>query len=557
MLISHELTPHEVDCLVLGAGITGAGVARDAAMRGLRVLVVDSHDFASGTSHLTSKLIHGGLRYLEHGHVRPVVEGIIERDRLLNRLAPNLVTSMRFFMPFEWRRFPSWFACVFALQFYGLTDWLCGRGWSGGLLAPGLKRHCPHIKHFPLSILFRDAQTNDARLVLSTLRTAAVEGAVLWNYTKVDSAGFERGAWTVDLRCDQRDRRWTVRAKTIVNATGPWSPITAERLGSRRHELLWIKGSHILLRRSEAFGHDAIIIRSVRNGRPLWAVPWGQRLLLGSTESRYTGDLRAARPTKEEIDDLFESFVDYFPRLGTKRSDIRCAFAGVRPIVSQEGISENSLSRRHRIDADTDRRLITTNGGKLTTFRLMAEQTVDEVCRMLGGRPTSFSCRHRLRYEPLWPRLDAVRLDELTSSLRVTAEEIGVGSEIVDHLVRHYGADAGQVIDAMQSDKMMARPIAAGLPFTVGELMYLCRHERVCHLVDLLKRRTSVYFQADCAAFPALPALVERIAPLLGWDARRREAELASVANELRGDLGEAGGDVLDALEEAALSACA
>ncbi len=536
----HKLIPREVDCLVLGGGITGAGIARDAAMRSLRVMLVDSHDFASGTSHLTSKLIHGGLRYLEHGHVAPVIEGIVERDRLLNHLAPNLVSPMKFVMPFEWSRFPKWFAVTLSLQLYGLTDLLRDRRWSHGMFAPALRRDYPTIKSLPLAIAFWDAHTNDARLVMATLRTAAAEGASLWNYTTITEARFERGAWTVKLRCEPRDMEWTLRARTIVNATGPWSPTTAKMLGAKPMDLMWIKGSHILLRRPERFGPDAIVIRSVRDRRPLWAVPWENRLIIGSTESHYEGDLRNARPTATEVDDLFESFVDYFPTLGVSRTDIRGAFSGVRPIIPQAKDSENSLSRRHRITIDEQRRLITLTGGKLTTFRLMAEQAIDAVQRMLSKAAASRDLRQRLRHDLLWPRLTVPQMEHLRDTL---IERAGsrVPEAVVEHLTRHYGGDAAGIVNDIVDDPTLGHPIHEDLPYGLAELAYLCRTEKVCHLLDLLKRRTALYFLGDGAAAAELPRVIDRIAPILEWDTEQRAGELTAVGEELNADVGPIG----------------
>ncbi|MDO8630796.1 MAG: FAD-dependent oxidoreductase, partial [Phycisphaerales bacterium] len=287
-----HIMPGEVDCLVLGGGITGAGVARDAAMRGLRTVLVDSHDFASGTSHLTSKLIHGGLRYLEHCHFRLVAEGIVERDRLLNRMAPNLVAPLRFVIPFEGSRFPKWLLTVCGLQLYGLAEWLRSGRRSSPLLAAGMKRHYPALLPHPFGVNFWDAQTNDARLVMATVRTAYAAGAAVHNYTSVTDVARDKDGWNVRLRCELDDREWTLRARSIINATGPWSPMTARRLGVEPQELLWVKGSHLLLRRPPDFGRDAVIINSVRDRRALWIIPWETRLIVGSTESLYRGDLR-------------------------------------------------------------------------------------------------------------------------------------------------------------------------------------------------------------------------------------------------------------------------
>ncbi|MGB0715650.1 MAG: glycerol-3-phosphate dehydrogenase/oxidase [Phycisphaerae bacterium] len=537
MTTIHKLLPRDIDCLVLGGGITGAGIARDAAMRGLRCLLVDSHDFASGTSHLTSKLIHGGLRYLEHAHIKPVIEGIVERDRLLHTLAPNLVSPMRFIMPFEGRSFPKWLATVCSLQLYGLSDLVRDRRWSGGLLAPGLRRDYPEIKPHPFCISFWDAQANDARLVMSSLRAAEQEGAFLCNYTRIKAASFDGNRWSLQLVREEDGFEWTLQARSIVNATGPWSPLTAEALGVEPKELMWIKGSHILINRPARFGDDAIVIRSVRDRRPLWAVPWENRLIIGSTESRYSGVLREARPTRQEVDDLYESFVHYFPRLGVQRADIRCAFSGVRPIIAQSTASENSLSREHRISVDQHRHLITVNGGKLTTFRLMAQQTIDKIQVLIGRSKVDRDTKTRLQREMLWPGIPKCEIDSLIERHASAYPDVHRTPGLVRHLTRLYGRDAASIMDEMVRDPDLGKVLGDGPPITLAECGYLCRHEYVCHLVDLVKRRTSFYFLADDPGFTALAEIADHVAPILGWDTKRKIAEIAAVTFEFGADM--------------------
>ncbi len=537
MILSQETMPGKVDCLVLGGGITGVGIARDAAMRGLAVLLVESDDFASGTSHLTSKVIHGGLRYLEHGHIRPVIEGIIERDRLLNRMAPNLIRPLKFVMPFEGHRFPKWLLTLCGLQLYGLPEWYHRGRTSGAMLGVRLQRDYPTMRPHPFAVFFWDAQTNDARLVMAALRTAQIEGATICNYTSITEARFENELWTLRLRSNRHQREWVVRTRMLINATGPWSPLTARLLGVEPMELTWVKGSHIVLRRPREFGDDALIMRSVYDLRPLWAIPWHNRLIVGSTESRFTGDLRDIRATTAEIDDLFESFVRTFPGAGITRSDIRCAYAGVRPIIPQGRGSENSLSREHRIEVDRSRRLATILGGKLTTFRRMAEQTVDKVDRLLGRRPPRYALRSRLRRALLWPGLTSMEIKRLRANLtRVFGSSVR-GADVIGHLVRHYGWDASLVLDEVARQPGLGDPVFEGMPYCLAELRYLCRTEKVYHLIDLVKRRTPIYFLVDNSGFESLSLVVKHVAPILGWNEERQADELSAVADEFRADM--------------------
>jgi glycerol-3-phosphate dehydrogenase len=295
-----------------------------------------------------------------------------------------------------------------------------------------------------------------------------------------------------------------------------------------------VKGSHLLLRRPGSFGNDAIIIRSVGDGRPLWVIPWETRLIVGSTERRYHGDLRDVRPDADEIDDLWTSFLHYFPHCGLGRGDICAAYAGVRPIVEQAGDSDNSLSRKYEILSDQDRRLVTVNGGKLTTFRRMAEKTVDAVVRMMGRCETDGSIRERLRGERLWPGVDRRVVEQLTAQLTARANGRIGSASVIAHLARFYGRDAEKILDAAATGQ--TDPIYPGLPYCLAELAYLWKTEYVHHLLDLLKRRTSIYFLADRGGIDSLPAIVEVLRPLHQWSDHRIAEEIESVEREFRAD---------------------
>ncbi len=536
-----------VDCVVLGGGITGAGVARDAAIRGHDIVLLDSNDFASGTSHLTSKLIHGGLRYLEQGQFRLVYEGIRERDRLLNLIAPTLVKPIRFIIPFERNRFPKWLLTVLGLQLYGLSERLRWGRRSSPLLQYRLRESYPVMRFHSYGVTFWDAQTNDARLVLATLRSAQAAGAKLYNHTSIKKAQFEKGVWTLELFSSAENHTWTLQTKTIVNATGPWSPMTANLIGAVPMDLMWIKGSHIILRKPEKFGTDAVIIRSVKDQRSLWVVPWQHRLIVGSTESEFTGDLRDVRPDRYEVDDLFESFLRIFPTSGLTRKDITCVYAGVRPIIKQSIDSENSLSREHRIVIDHHRHMITITGGKLTTFRKMAEQTMDEADQLLGAKPISADTRHHLRNNLLWPELSKKQAQLLRKKWTAKLDQAAQNgsskngsvhnSHLVDHLVRHYGHDAEEILNETIAHPEQGQPLFPPMPHCLAEMTYLCRNEHVSHLIDLVKRRIPLYFLGDHCGMDVLPSVVDHIAPILGWDEERKAKELAAVKAEWDADL--------------------
>lgn len=541
--LGSSLTPHteDVDCLILGGGITGAGIARDAAIRGLKTILVDSRDFASGTSHLTSKLIHGGLRYLPQGKFKLVIEGVTERDRLLNQIAPHLVRPLRFIVPYSWSKFVNWLTTAAGIHGYGFLEWWrSGRG-CPPLFGPQLRRQFPYLRAHPFAVSYWDAQASDARLVISVLRSAECLDATILNYTTLDAARFADNRWHCQLSQENANHSIDVHARVVINATGPWSPDTAQKLGVPASELMWIKGSHLLLRRFPEFGPDAIVIRSVRDRRLLWVIPWETRLIVGTTESRYDGDLRNVRATSDEVDDLFQSFRRYFPSLNASTEDIVGTYAGVRPIVPQEGDKENRLSRRHEILVDGDRRLVTVNGGKLTTFRRMAEETIDAVESILrmetpsNHELTPPKVRQRLRNEIVWPGQDRPQIENLSRRLNEQfANRLQTSS--INHLVRLYGSDAEAIVETMiGAEGSSKNSIDLQLPYTSEELAYLCREEHVVHLLDLLKRRTPLYFlgKLDCKT---IRRIAEIAATTLNWDSARVDRECELVEAEMEAD---------------------
>lgn len=536
MTHSSLMEEQRVDCFILGGGITGAGVARDAAIRGLSLMLADSHDFASGTSHLTSKLIHGGLRYLGQWQLGLVRQGVRERNRLLNELAPNLVRPLRFVIPFDGRQRSGRLAVTTALSFYDLLGLFHGGRRSRALSAAETAQAYPYMVPTSGSMTFWDARANDARLVISVLRSAEELGASLLNYTRIESAVFDGSGWRIELHHGPSGKPIRIRAGVLVNATGPWAPLTSEMLGLPTPPLCWLKGSHILLNRPAGFPEEAMVFYSRRDGRPLWAVPWEQRVLVGTTESRYEGDPRTASPVLDEVADLFHSFRATYPGLAIALEDLRAAFSGVRPIVDQRPNRDERLSRHHEVTVNAETHLVTVRGGKLTTFRHMAECAADRVQELLGVERPNRRGRFALRYMPLWPGVVTPGKDDLAERIAIRARQSHACEATIKHLIRHYGVDASAIVAEMFKDHGLSRPLIDGLPFCKAELRYLCRQEHVVHLADLLKRRTPLYFLADRDAMDILPEITESIASVMGWGPARQDEEMNLLLDEFQRD---------------------
>lgn len=374
-----RLTEAPLDLLVIGGGIVGSGVARDAAMRGLRTGLVDQYDFASGTSSRSSRLLHGGLRYLEQGRVGLVHEASVEK-KTIHKIAPHLGEPLGFIFPAYREGRPMWQLRI-GVKIY---DLLCGgRNFepSRGFTKDETLQLLPQLDADELrgSVRYFDALTNDARLVIDTLRSAARHGATLANYTKFVSARREGGEWIVEIEDRVSGARHTLRARTIVNATGPW----ADKVQHSAVKLRLSKGIHVVVDRSRINIPSAVVITEGK--RILFIIPWGQRVIIGTTDTDYT-----AKPEDVGVDAVDVTYVlkivnEFFPTVKLGEADIVSSWAGVRPLIANPDGSPSDISRAHQIKCP-EPAWWDIAGGKLTTYRLMSEQAVDQIVKHLGAQ---------------------------------------------------------------------------------------------------------------------------------------------------------------------------
>jgi glycerol-3-phosphate dehydrogenase len=368
----------DLDVLVIGGGIVGAGVARDAAMRGLRVGLVEQYDFAFGTSSRSSRLLHGGLRYLAQGRLGLVHEASREK-RILHRIAPHLAQPLAFIFPaYRGSPWPLWQLGI-GVKIY---DLLCaGRnfGPSRKLSAEETIALVPELNPVGLNgaVRYFDALTNDARLVLDTLRSAQHKGGLLCNYVRFESAERSDGLWRCDV-CDAiTGDRHSLRAQTIVNAAGPW----AGGFPQSSVKLRLTKGAHLVIDRSRLPVADAVV--AAEGTRILFAIPWGERVILGTTDTDFAGPLNDVRVDADDERYILSVMAGAFPAANLVRSDVVGAWAGLRPLIAAPGGGPSDISRAHKI-CEAQRGWFDVAGGKLTTYRRIAEQTVDRVGNRLG-----------------------------------------------------------------------------------------------------------------------------------------------------------------------------
>ncbi len=530
--IREQLEGDQFDVLVIGGGITGAGVALDAAARGLRVGLVERRDFASGTSSWSTKLVHGGIRYLPQLDLGLVHEALVERGRLI-RLAPYLVEPLPFVLPlYRFNRHPLGLKRTpppgLLMSLYirtGLTayDLLAGRlnvGRHRRLSQSEVARLAPRLRRDGLFDIYAyyDARTDDARLVMNVLLTAVRHGAVICNYCEV--VGFEKrsGRLVGAVVRDTLDGyEFVVRAQVFVNATGIHGE-ELERLTGDGPDVHIVpsKGVHLVLEREAVeLSEAALVLPETRDKRLLFLVPYGPRAILGTTDTGM-GPLDEPRADDEDIDYLLEHANLYWTRALTRR-DVVSAYAGYRPLI-RRGLAESTaeLSRSHVL-VEHENGLISILGGKLTTYRHMAEETVDRITFRLG-----LPLRHVTRRLPL---IGTPGLAKARPELERLAAELGVEASL-PALVHAHGVVAKLVLQQIAEEAPLARPVVPGLPYLQAQVVHACRYELAQTLADALERRVWVMFADWEHGLPALEAVSAVMARELGWDETKRRQEI-------------------------------
>jgi glycerol-3-phosphate dehydrogenase len=531
-----RLRTEEFDLLVIGGGITGAGVALDAAARGLRTALVERSDFASGTSSKSSKLVHGGLRYLQQKEFGLVHENLVERHRLL-RNAPHLVEPLTFLIPLFGK---GGVVDKSIVKGYSVALWMydIGGGWRigkrhGKVTAEEIYAHLPTLRQGRVvaGFLYYDARADDARLTLSIVRTAVLEhGVAAANYAPVtslltDGTGRIRGARVEPTSFDGNAEPIDVRAAAVVNASGVWADVVRSLDGEPiRHDLRPAKGIHVTVRRSKLPCDVAAIIPVPRDHRSIFVIPWGEFTYLGTTDTDYAGPLDDPEVSEADVDYVLDA-VNAVVSKPLSRSDVTATWAGLRPLLAAKphhrAPSERTadLSRRHRVIVSDDG-LVTITGGKLTTYRKMAEDTVTAVGKVLGrGLPGSATRHLKLR------GADGVAAVSRPGAGRA----LGIEDAVLANLVTRYGGEAPAVAGLIEHRPELAETLVPGLPYLVAEAVYAVRYEMAQCLDDVLSRRTRALLLDAAACRTAGKSVADLMAAELGWDEDRTAAEVASL----------------------------
>ncbi len=523
-----RLAAEDFDVVVIGGGITGAGTALDAASRGLKVALVERDDFASGTSSKSSKLVHGGLRYLQQGDVRLVYQALRERKRL-RRNAPHLVHVLPFMIPILTKdgvvskKIAR--ALGSAMWMYDLTG-----GWRIGrihrrLSANAAFKHLPTMprKKLASAYLYYDAEADDARLVLTVLRTAADNGAAIANKCRVDSiTSPSRTEHLVNVTDSLTGNSFVIRTRSVVNAGGVWAD-DVRALDEKAHPdtIRPAKGVHLTVPWDKVRNDIAVVIPVPKDRRSLFVVPWlsngdgtYQFTFIGTTDTDYKGPVNDPQCTKDDIQYVLDA-LNASVTTDVTFDDVTGVWSGLRPLVKMDDTSAKAgrtadLSRRHKVFT-SDTGVVTVTGGKLTTYREMAEDAVDAVCDVLGSKKHS--------------RTKSLSLHGV-SGRKSTKTQRDV------HLDGRYGSDAKAIAQLIAGDASLGEPLVAGLPYLRAEAVYAVTHEMATSVDDIFTRRTRARLahRRNCVA--VAPAVADLIAPLLGWGDAQRSESLAVFLDE-------------------------
>jgi glycerol-3-phosphate dehydrogenase len=518
----HRLAAGPLDVLVVGGGITGAGAALDAVSRGLRVGLVESRDLAAGTSSRSSKLIHGGLRYLEQGDFKLVREALRERDLLVTRLAPHLVKPVPFLYPLYRKVVERPYVGAGLVIYDAMEGTRRPVPYHRHLTARGALRRAPALRHERLAgaMVYYDAQVDDARHTVFVARTAAAYGATV--VTRASATSLLRSAdgsqvTGARVRDEETGRSFDVLATRVVVCAGVWTDLVHSLGGVQAgYQVRMSKGVHLVMPRSAIDAETGMIVRTDKS--VLFFIPWGERWIVGTTDTDWTGDRAEPTATSEDVDYILAA-ANRVLATPLTRADVIGVYAGLRPLVAAAADTPTTkLSREHVVDVPLPG-LVSIAGGKFTTYRLMARDVVDTAVADFP-RPVPASVTEQL------PLLGADGLPAVRAAAQRLAEDNGMSLATIEHLLNRYGAAVGEVLELIRSDRSLGRPLLDGYPYLRAEVAYAVTHEGALHIDDVLARRIRLLIESPDAGVAAAGEVGSIMGGLLGWGRRRRALEV-------------------------------
>ena len=530
-----SLATENFDILIIGGGVTGAGAALDAASRGLKVALVESQDFASGTSSRSSKLIHGGLRYLEQYDFKLVREALHERELLVTTLAPHLVKPVGFLYPLHEKYRERTYVGAGLALYDILRGFQRALPWHKHLSEKKIAEIAPSLRGDLINgaIKYFDAQVDDARHTLSIIRTAARHGAVVASRVECEELIREgkrvTGAKVRDLISG---KLITVSAKVTVMCAGVWSDQLHENFGIKPgYKVAMSKGAHIVLPKSAIKSNDGIILKTSES--VLFIIPWADKWIVGTTDTPYKADRNNPIATKEDV----EYIVDQANRVILPKIDsaqIIGVYAGLRPLVANSDTSKTTkLSREHIVDRPVPG-FVSVAGGKYTTYRIMAKDVIDLAVNDL----------RRIVAESVTDKLPMIGADgyfALEQQRTQLAELSGLTEQSITHLLNRYGSNIDDVLAIIAQDKNLGEQLTDELPYLKAEVIYAVTHEGAQSVDDVLSRRTRISFEANDGGESLASQVATLIAPVLGWDATEKKKSAADYLKSLKKERAELG----------------
>ncbi len=522
-----DLAEREFDVLVIGGGVTGAGAALDATTRGLRTAMVEARDFASGTSSRSSKLFHGGLRYLEQMNFGLVAEALKERELMLTSLAPHLVHPVAFLYPLSHRAWERPYVAT-GLAMYDQMGGARSVPRQKHLTRGGALKLFPGLKAESMvgAVRYYDAQADDARHTMTVARTAAHYGAVVRTSTEVieilKEADRVIGAVVRDVETGETA---SVRAKVVINATGVWTDdIQALSGGRGRFRVRASKGIHILVPRDRIAGEVGLILRTEKS--VLFVIPWGQQWLIGTTDTDWAYDLAHPAATAADIEYLLEH-VNRALAVPLTKDDILGVYAGLRPLLAGESEDTSQLSREHAV-ARPCPGMVSVAGGKYTTYRVMAQDAVDATQEDLGEIRPSVTDRV--------PLIGADGYAAMVNLKHELAADSGLQPWRIEHLLGRYGSKLHELLGLADDDPSLLEPVTGAENYLRVELLYAVTHEGALHLTDVLARRTRMSIETRHRGVDSAMEAARIIAPVLGWDEQRVTDEVDGYCERVRAE---------------------
>ncbi|MEY4497966.1 MAG: hypothetical protein RJA40_71 [Actinomycetota bacterium] len=525
-----SLASEEFDVLVIGGGVTGVGAALDAASRGLKVALVESQDFAAGTSSRSSKLIHGGLRYLEQYDFKLVREALHERELMVSSLAPHLVKPVGFLYPLHEKYRERTYVGAGLALYDVLRGFQRALPWHKHLSEKKIAEIAPSLRSDLINgaIKYFDAQVDDARHTLAIARTAARHGAVIASRVECEELVRDGkrvvGAKVRDLNSG---KRITVSAKVTVMCAGVWSDELHEKFGIKPgYKVAMSKGAHIVLPKSAIKSDAGIILKT--SVSVLFIIPWADKWIVGTTDTPYKADRNNPVATKEDVDYIIDQANRVLhPKINA--ADIIGVYAGLRPLVANASDSKTTkLSREHTVDRPVPG-FVSIAGGKYTTYRVMGKDVIDLAVNDL----------RRIVADSVTEKTPAIGADgyfALVQQKGQLAELSGLSEETIIHLLNRYGSTIDEIFEIIYADKKLGQPLTSELPYLKAEIIYAATHEGAQSVDDVISRRTRISFEASDGGKSLAAAVATLIAPILGWDAEAKKSSISEFTKQLKNE---------------------